>query len=97
MDVPPLEDLSSVLQKLINNKDVQTNNASCCKRPVMISPDATSFDSHTDGSSLLLVSQFCYFFMLSYKSVLRTDCNAVKDYVAVTRHILLIFVTCTCV
>lgn len=61
MDVPPLEDLSSVLQKLINNKDVQTNNASCCKRPVMISPDATSFDSHTDGSSLLLVSQFCYF------------------------------------
>jgi len=64
VDVPPLEDLSSVLQRVLHSKDVRAYNASSSGQPVINDSDNCA----TDVSILLSVSKIHHLSMLSYES-----------------------------
>ena len=61
-DVPPLEDLSSVLQKVLSIKDIKTDKGSSSKGPVTASFDSCVIDGRTPST----VSEIHHLNMLRY-------------------------------
>jgi len=45
MDVPPLEDMSGVLEKVLSSRDIKTDNSSSSSRPVVASSGIANSDS----------------------------------------------------
>jgi len=57
MDVPPLEDMSSMLQKVLSSRDIKTDDVSSNRMPVVSLSRTASSDSWTsDGKILSSVS-----------------------------------------
>ena len=59
MEVPPLEDMSSMLEKVLSRRDVKTDNGSSSRMPVVVSSGINVGDSSTnngkDSSSVCVI------------------------------------------
>jgi len=49
MEVPPLEDMSSVLEKVLDRRDIKTDGGSSNRTPVVASSGSTICDRSTNG------------------------------------------------
>jgi len=61
IDVPPLEDMSTVLQKVLSSRDIKTDNGSSSRIPVVASPGNSDICTTNCGTISSSVSGNDYF------------------------------------
>jgi len=75
MDVPPLEDLSSVLQTVLCSKYIRTDNGSCSRWPVTTGSDSCTADGRISLSVSeiyhLIIQRFCYGTVVTYAALFK--------------------------